>query len=433
MSDLRKSKLVLKTSDLFSNTLNTPDAVVKGFISSSNSIVVTSITSGQLLSGMLMTGQGINSCIGTSSSTSNGIGIYNTTIPQTLSQYSNNYLSVISATSGLGVPTISLAPVFSAGNVTLTNNSNQLVLNASNAVTAIGQYIGATSMGQGITIISGSGLNWTMSAVFVGTTTTTANVSFYNMNASIVAGTLISNTYFQPGTYITGVSYGTGASNIVNFTLSQPASVTTSTIITNTYFYTNPITINCYNLQDLTNTTQAGTCDKYRTKMTWTNINLRTVLGDIYDNYDNFNLSLTNINSAVPFGVSPNNDNQILQLRMTGLPFKNNSYDQNSGHNIQSCIINTITFGNSAQNTNYYDNMTTFSKNQDLCNITLEYLRIDDGSSPSVISSLPYLTPAVTIPYPNCSFQFDIYGVDKKDVDNDSQNKKNGMRILQNY
>ena len=167
--------------------------------------------------------------------------------------------------------------------------------------------------------------------------------------------------------------------------------------------------------------------------MTWTNINLRTVLGDIYDNYDNFNLSLTNINTSVPFGISSNNNNQILQLRMTGLPFKNNSYDQNSGHNIQSCIINTITFGNSAQNTNYYDNMTTFSKNQDLCNITLEYLRIDDGSSPSVASSLPYLTPAISIPFPNCSFQFDIYGVDKKDVDNDSQNKKNGMRILQNY
>jgi hypothetical protein len=131
--------------------------------------------------------------------------------------------------------------------------------------------------------------------------------------------------------------------------------------------------------------------------------------------------------------VSPNNDNQILQLRMTGLPFKNNSYDQNTGHNTQYCIINNITFGNSAQNTNYYDNMTTFSKNQDLCNITLEYLRIDDGSSSSVISGLPYLTPAVTIPYPNCSFQFDIYGVDKKDVDNDSQNKKNGMRILNKY
>lgn len=430
MSDLRKSKLVLKTSDLFLNNLNTPDAVVKGYISSSNSITITSVTSGTLSSGMLMTGQGINSCIGTSSSTSNGIGIYNTTIPQTPPQYSYNYLSVISATSALGVPTISLAPVFVAGNVTLTNNSNQLVLNASNGVTAIGQYIGTTSMGQGVTIVSGAGINWTMSALFTGTTTSTAIVNFYNPpNTSIVVGTLISNAYFQQGTYVTGVSYASGATNIVNFTLSQPASVSTSTIITNTYFYTNPITINCYNLQDLTNTTQAGSCDKYRTKMTWTNINLRTVLGDIYDNYDNFNLSLTNINSAVPFGVSPNNDNQILQLRMTGLPFKNNSYDQNSGHNIQSCIINTITFGNSAQNTNYYDNMTTFSKNQDLCNITLEYLRIDDGSSPSVASSLPYLTPAVTIPYPNCSFQFDIYGVDKKYVDNDSQNRKNGMKI----
>ena len=33
-----------------------------------------------------------------------------------------------------------------------------------------------------------------------------------------------------------------------------------------------------------------GFSDQYHTNMTWTNINLRTVLGDMYDKYDKFNL-----------------------------------------------------------------------------------------------------------------------------------------------
>jgi hypothetical protein len=423
MSDLRKSKLVLKTSDLFMNNLAVPDCVVKGYIISSTSFVITSITSGTLTSGMLFTGSGVNSCVATSANTNGGVGIYNTTITQTPSLYSYNYLGNINTTTGLGVPSLSINQIYTV-NATLTSGSNALLLGGTNTYTAIGQYVGATSMNSNVTIISGSGVNWVMSQNFAGTTGSTS-VNFYNPPAvSITTGTLVTNAYTLPGTYITGIANSAGLTNNVAFYLNQPCSVTSETVICNNYFYINPVTINCYNLQDLTNNTPAGSCDKYRTKMTWNNINLRTLLGDIYDDYNDFNLSLTNINSSVPFGISSNNDNQILQLRMTGLPFKNNSYDQNTGHNTQSCIINTITFGNSAQNTNYYDNMTTFTKHQNLCNITLEYLRIDDGSSPSVNGSLPYLIPAVTIPYPNCSFQFDIYG-----VDNDSQNKKNGRRI----
>ena len=36
-------------------------------------------------------------------------------------------------------------------------------------------------------------------------------------------------------------------------------------------------------------TLTAGVCDTYRQNMIWYNINLRTVLGDLYDKYDYFN------------------------------------------------------------------------------------------------------------------------------------------------
>jgi len=40
---------------------------------------------------------------------------------------------------------------------------------------------------------------------------------------------------------------------------------------------------------------QYGTVDQYRTNITWNNINMRLLLGDMYDRYDLFNLQLVNI------------------------------------------------------------------------------------------------------------------------------------------
>ena len=45
---------------------------------------------------------------------------------------------------------------------------------------------------------------------------------------------------------------------------------------------------------DLTanSTTNNGSCDQYRTSFTWFNINLRMLLGDMYNQYDYFNITL---------------------------------------------------------------------------------------------------------------------------------------------
>jgi hypothetical protein len=71
-----------------------------------------------------------------------------------------------------------------------------------------------------------------------------------------------------------------------------------------------------------------GFCDSVKARITWNNINLRSLLGDMYDKYDTFNLCLNTVSSGVSqnyYYASPS-DLQVL-LRIQGLPFLNNTYN----------------------------------------------------------------------------------------------------------
>ena len=61
---------------------------------------------------------------------------------------------------------------------------------------------------------------------------------------------------------------------------------------------------------------------------TWTNINLRTVLGPLYEKYDEFNLTL----KYIATGANPKSfltaDNCNVLLNISGLPFLNQTYNQ---------------------------------------------------------------------------------------------------------
>ena len=90
------------------------------------------------------------------------------------------------------------------------------------------------------------------------------------------------------------------------------------------------------NLQNasLVLSTNNGTSNASRTSTTWTNINLRSLLGDMYDKYDMFNLCL----NTVATGTSANNfyatssDMQVM-IRVSGLPFINNTYNVGPSYN----------------------------------------------------------------------------------------------------
>lgn len=156
-----------------------------------------------------------------------------------------------------------------------------------------------------------------------------------------------------------------------------------------------------------------------RTSITWNNINLRTLLGDMYDKYEIFNLCLNTMASGETLSFTPTQDDRQVLIRMSGLPFINNGYNvgptQNT--NTQNTIIGSFQFNASGVNTQYFysANLATFDKHQELCNITIEYLKVSNLQYPSV-SGVGY--------FPATTFIFDIFGIEK------DKGNENGTRMI---
>ena len=135
----------------------------------------------------------------------------------------------------------------------------------------------------------------------------------------------------------------------------------------------------------------------------WYNINLRTLLGDMYDKYDLFNLCLNTVTTSTSLGAGTSNDDKNVLIYLKGLPFINQTYSVSSLGNTDTTILCSFTFQNTATATHYFNdnNITTFGKNQELVNLTLSYSKILDGA-----------LPTTTNPFPQISLIFDILGID---------------------
>jgi hypothetical protein len=164
-------------------------------------------------------------------------------------------------------------------------------------------------------------------------------------------------------------------------------------------------------------TSQYGSCDANRLTQTWNNINLRTLLGDMYEKYDLFNICLNTITTsqtgfAGDIGINADDLNVIIKL--SGLPFINQTYSVKQGCNTNVCPITSFTFTNGTTNTQYFysNNCNTFGKSQQSCNLTIQYGRVNDD-----------LLPITLNPFPNMIFLFDIIGVPKDNLTNSSTQK----------
>jgi hypothetical protein len=163
---------------------------------------------------------------------------------------------------------------------------------------------------------------------------------------------------------------------------------------------------------DLTanSTTDIGQCDQYKTTFTWFNINLRNLLGDLYNQYDYFNLSLISLSSsAANAGAGAGSvDDRLVYVKLGGLPFVGQNYNQRTGNNGGLVTIGTFQIPSTAitasQFYNNSANVCTFNTDQDLCNFTISFFRISDDTK-----------PALTISNPNFAFIFTIIGIDKPD------------------
>lgn len=126
-----------------------------------------------------------------------------------------------------------------------------------------------------------------------------------------------------------------------------------------------------------------GTVNAKLSSMTWNNINLRTLLGDMYNDYDLFNLCLNTISTATANPtIDPNDDVKNVSVVISGLPFINQTYNVKNGCNSNYTVIGTFNFlQNQASTQNYNSsNMATFGKSQELCSITIEFDKIVDDT-----------------------------------------------------
>ena len=164
----------------------------------------------------------------------------------------------------------------------------------------------------------------------------------------------------------------------------------------------------------LNSTNSAGTADANNTNWTWSNLNLRTILGDMYDKYDMFALVPVRVHSgntgaATAFGATESD--RVLTINIAGLPFTNNTYDTALKTNSNHITFQTIHINNTA-NTNSTVNggsVLTFAKNQELLNLNIYYKRLVKNVS----NNYDIVNGANA--YPDTTFIFSIYPIEKKD------------------
>ena len=163
--------------------------------------------------------------------------------------------------------------------------------------------------------------------------------------------------------------------------------------------------------------TPSYTTNSTLTRYTFSGIDLRTVLGDMYDKHDTFNLCLKSIASEASdasdlSGVAL--DDLAVIINIKGLPFINQTYSfstENSiNKNTDTASLTTVNFlkGDSLQ-LYFMNNQLTFSKQQQLCDLTFQYETVKLSGLPDAYGG--------TVIFPEMCYIFDIYGVgEAKDV-----------------
>jgi hypothetical protein len=126
-----------------------------------------------------------------------------------------------------------------------------------------------------------------------------------------------------------------------------------------------------------------GSANAKLSSLTWNNINLRTLLGDMYNDFDLFNICLNSISTSTANPtIDPSNDVKTVSVKISGLPFVNQTYNVKNSCNSSSTVIATFNFLQNQASTQYYysNNIATFGKSQELCTITIEYYKIVDDT-----------------------------------------------------
>jgi hypothetical protein len=165
-------------------------------------------------------------------------------------------------------------------------------------------------------------------------------------------------------------------------------------------FNLNTCDIDSANVGDVYN--QYGSTNALKNDTTWNNVSLKTILGDMYEKYDSFNVKFSGLMYQAIAAPSPTANEKQLRINIAGLPFNNCTYNTSMNCNTNVYCPAAFILGTAATNANYTDLVFTIEKPPAICNIRI-YLTTMSNTVPN------WVTPG-----PQMDFSFRIYGIKKQ-------------------
>jgi hypothetical protein len=149
----------------------------------------------------------------------------------------------------------------------------------------------------------------------------------------------------------------------------------------------------------LTVTGGNGKISQNRTSMTWYNVNLRAILGELYDRYEKFNICLNFVGCSETGATNEQyEDYRIFQIKLSGLNFTSS----NNGSVIASIIEIPLTANTTYSNTSLNPINFTFVK-QEMVNITIDLITLYEQY---------YVPYNLDMMIGHCVFSFSLSGVE---------------------
>ena len=154
-----------------------------------------------------------------------------------------------------------------------------------------------------------------------------------------------------------------------------------------------------------------GSINRWQSNMTWNNINLRGLLGDLYDVNASYNLKLENITFSLTSNLSfysTTENNKSFNIFMSGLPFQRSYSSSLQLYNENMIASVRLPNGTQSYIYNYSNNETTFDLSN---NNHIENVNINIQFRDLLLNSTEPIGGTNTHAYPNSQFVFSIYKI----------------------
>jgi hypothetical protein len=134
---------------------------------------------------------------------------------------------------------------------------------------------------------------------------------------------------------------------------------------------------------------------------TWNNIDIRLILGDLWDKYEYYNICLSSTVFSTGAVTYASNDNKMGCIYMSGLNWTSN-YDTGKKQRVPYVPIGYLNSGSISSTVGIVQSFNslfsnTFRKNDPITSLTIFYNKISDGTPNST-----------TAPFPLTAFTFKI-------------------------